>query len=73
MRDAFSVPFILSWRTGRGDEGGGGVLLPPNFRKLSFFLGSTRKFGQSQFLKTSACFYHYFEEINIFYFNLKSE
>ena len=36
------------------------------------FLGSTRKFGQSQFLKTSACFYYYFEEMNISYFNLKS-
>ena len=38
----------------------------------SDFLGSTRKFGQSQFLKTSPCFYYYFEEINIFDFNLKS-
>ena len=45
---------------------------PPQILGNSDFLGSTRKFGQSQFLKTSACFYYYFEEINIFYFNLKS-
>ena len=39
----------------------------------SDFFGSTRKFRQSQFLKTSACFYYYYlQEINIFYFNLKS-
>ena len=39
----------------------------------SDLLGSKRKFGQSQFLKMFPCFlYYYFEEINIFYFNLKS-
>ena len=39
----------------------------------SDFFGSTIKFRQSQFLKTSACFYYYYlQEINIFYFNLKS-
>ena len=52
--------------------GGRGVLEPPQILGNSDFLGGTRKFGQSQFLKTSACFYYYFEEINIFYFNLKS-
>ena len=52
--------------------GGQGGLQPPQILGNSDFLGSTRKFGQSQFLKTSACFYYYFEEINIFYFNLKS-
>ena len=56
-------------RTGRGGRGG---LQPPQILGNSDFLGSTRKFGQSQFLKTSPCFYYYFEEINIFYFNLKS-
>ena len=34
-------------------------------------LGSKRRFGQSQVLKTFPCFLNYFEEINIFYFNLK--
>ena len=34
-------------------------------------LGSKRRFGQSQVLKTFPCFFNYFEEINIFYFNLK--
>ena len=38
----------------------------------SDFLGSERKFGQSQFFKTFPCFLnYYFEDINIFYFNLK--
>ena len=52
--------------------GGRGGLQPPQILGNSDFLGSWRKFGQSQFLKTSPCFYYYFEEINIFYFNLKS-
>ena len=57
-------------RTGQGGRGG---LQPPQVLGNSDFLGSTRKFGQSQFLKTSACFYYYYlQEINIFYFNLKS-
>ena len=38
----------------------------------SDFLDSNRKFGQSHFLKKFSCFFnYYFEEINIFYFNLK--
>ena len=66
-------------RTGRG--GGGGGLWGeegcsyPQILGNSDFLGSKRKFGQSQFLKTFPCYYYYyyyFEEINIFYFNLKS-
>ena len=52
--------------------GGRGGLQPPQILDNSDFLGSERKFGQSQFLKTSPCFYYYFEGINIFYFNLKS-
>ena len=55
--------------------GGGGGSRGAATRQIlgnSDFLGSTRKFGQSQFLKTSPCFYYYFEEINIFDFNLKS-
>ena len=34
-------------------------------------LGNKIRFGQSQVLKTFPCFFSYFEEINIFYFNLK--
>ena len=52
--------------------GARGAAAPPKFGQLGFFLGSLRKFGQNQFLKTFPCFLnHYFEEINIFYFNLK--
>ena len=53
--------------------GGRGGLQPPQILGNSDFLGSTSKSGQSQFLKTSPCFYYYyFEEINISYFILKS-
>ena len=46
--------------------------LPLQILGNSDFLGSKRKFGQSQVLKTFSCFfYYYFEEINIFCFNLK--
>ena len=52
-------------------EGRGGGQPPPKFSGNSDFLGSKRKFGQGQFLKTFPFFYYYyFEEINIFYFNL---
>ena len=47
-------------RTGRGG-GGRGRLQPPQILGNSDFLGSTR-----EFLKTSSCFYYYFEEMNIF-------
>ena len=40
-------------RTGRGGRGG---LQPPQSLGNSDFLGSKRKFGQSQFLKTFPCF-----------------
>ena len=49
---------------------GRGGLQPPQILGNSDFLGSTGKFGQSQILKMSPCFYYYFEEI--LYFNLKS-
>ena len=56
-------------RTGRGGEGG---CSPPKFWATRIFLGSERKFGQNQFFKTFPCFLnHCFEEINIFYCNLK--
>ena len=52
--------------------GGEGGYSPPKFWATRIFLGSERKFGQNQFFKTFPCFLnHYFEEINIFYFNLK--
>ena len=63
--------------TGIGVRAGGGgargtAAPPPQILGNSDFLGSERKFGQSQFFKTFPCFLnHYFEEINIFYFNLK--
>ena len=53
-------------RTGQGGEGG---CSPPQILGNSDFLGSERKFGQSQFLKTSPCLFIYFEDLNI---NLKS-
>ena len=50
-------------RTGRGGEGGGGgggggppPPPPPQILGNSDFLGSKRKFGQSQLLKTFSCF-----------------
>ena len=57
--------------SGIGVRAGGarGAAAPPNFGQLSFF-GQQEKFGQSQFLKKFPCFF--FEEIDIFYFNLKS-
>ena len=54
-------------RTGRGG-GARGAAAPPDFGH-SDFLGSERKFGQSQFLETSPCLYNYFEDLSI---NLKS-
>ena len=46
----------LHRRTGRGARGAAAL---PNFGQLRFF-GQHEKFGQSQFLKTSASFYYYF-------------
>ena len=55
-------------------RGGGRGAAAPQILGNSDFLGSKKKFGQSQFLKTFPCFFlnYYFEEINIFYFNPKS-
>ena len=61
-----------AWAYGPGGRGG---LQPPQSLGNSDFLGSKRKLGQSQFLKTFPCFLLlllYFEDINIFYFNQKS-
>ena len=49
-----------------GPGGGGrGGLQPPQILGNSVFLGSKRKFGQSQFLKTSPWLFDYFEDLNI--------
>ena len=72
--NSINLQFILTKRvsirhrrTGRGGEGGCSL-------GNSDFLGSKRKLGQSQFLKTFPCFLLllYFEDTNIFYFNQKS-
>ena len=49
--------------------GGRGGLQHPQILGNSDFLGSERKFGQSQFLKMSPCLFNYFEGLSI---NLKS-
>ena len=48
------APHIIHRRTGRGERGG---LQPPQIFGNSDFLGSKRKFGQSQFSKTFPCFF----------------
>ena len=68
MAASFAVKRKKHRRTGWAGEGCWSP--PPQILGNSDFLGGTRKFGQSQFLKTSACFYYSFEEINIFHFLL---
>ena len=65
------TPRVMMGDGGIGVRAGGarGAAAPPKFGQLSFF-GQQEKFGQSQFLKKFPCFF--FEEIDIFYFNLKS-
>ena len=70
LKSYVSIPFTSTIGVRAG--GARGAAAPPQSLGNSDFLGSTRKFGQSQFLKTSPCFWYYFEEINRFYFNLKS-
>ena len=54
-----------------GPRGRGGLQPPTNFGQLRFF-GQREKIWANQFFKTFPCFLnHYFEEKNIFYFNLK--
>ena len=53
----------------RAGGGGRGGLQPPQILGNSNFLGSERKFGQSQVLKASSCLFNYFKDLNI---NLKS-
>ena len=68
----FQTVIAVSWKHRRTGWGGRGGLQPPQILGNSNFLGSERKFGQNQFFNTFPCFWnHYFEEISIFYFNLK--
>ena len=68
----FTIIIIYEVPTWAYGPGGARGLQPPQILGSPDFLGSERKFGQSQFFKTFPCFLnHYFEEINIFYFNLK--
>ena len=56
-----------------GQGGGARGAAAPQILGNSDFLGSKKKFGQSQFLKTFPYFFfnYYFVGINILYFNLK--
>ena len=66
------LPKILKYRHRCTGQRGKVGLQPPQILENSDFWGSKNKLGQSQFLKTFPClFYYYFEEINIFNFNLK--
>ena len=61
LKPGFAQIFSCCPKLGGGGGGGGGGAPPPPPPPIqilgnSDFLGSTRKFGQSQFLKTSACF-----------------
>ena len=53
-----SYPYIVKYIGVRAGGGARGAAAPPNF-------GSKRKFGQSQFLKTSPWLFDYFEDLNI--------
>ena len=54
-----------------GGEGGGGLQHPLQILSKLRFFGQQEKLGQSQFLRSFHVFLC-FEEIDIFYFNLKS-
>ena len=61
--------------TGQGRKGGGerGAAAPPNFVQLRCFWAARKNLGRASFLRRfNEFFNYYFEEINIFYFNLKS-
>ena len=59
----------LEFKTIGVRAGGARGAAAPQILGNSDFLGSERKFGQSQFLKTSPCLFNYFKDLNI---NLKS-
>ena len=52
--------------------GARGAAAPPNFRQLRFFGQQEKIWAKPVFKDVSMLLYYYFEEINIFYFNLKS-
>ena len=52
--------------------GARGAAVPPNFGQLRFFGQQEKIWAEPVFKDVSMFLYYYFEEINIFYFNLKS-
>ena len=61
------IVIAIGVRAGWGGGGGGGAGGEEGCSYPSDFLGSKRKFGQSQFLKRFHVLFNYFEEINIFF------
>ena len=60
--------------TGIGVRAGGarGAAAPPNFGQLRFFGQEEKIWAKPAFKDVFMFFYQYFEEINIFFFNLES-
>ena len=52
--------------------GARGAAAPPNFGQLRFFGQEEKIWAKPAFKDVFMFFYQYFEEINIFYFNLES-
>ena len=64
---------VIGVRAGGGGGGRGGAAAPPNFGQLRSFGQQEKIWAKTAFNWTFSCFfYEYFEEINIFYFNLRS-
>ena len=70
----YSIKSIIGIRAGGGrGEGRGGLQPPPNFVQLRCFWAARKNLGRTSFKDVSMSFFnYYFEEINIFYLNLKS-
>ena len=62
---------VIGVRAG-GGEGGCSPHPPPNCGQLRFVRQQEKIWAKPVFKDVSMLFYYYFEEINIFYFNLKS-
>ena len=61
------ILFSIGVRAG----GSRGTAAPPNFGQLGFFGQQEKIWAKPGFKDVSMFFFNYFEEINIFYFNLK--
>ena len=63
-----------TFKTSIGVRAGGarGAAAPPHFGQLRFFGQQEKIWAKPVFKDVSMLLYYYFEEINIFYFNLKS-